>query len=420
MRRWYEIWGVINVVVLLFTGLAFISMHEYVNNYNKSEIEYYKEDADADVELELQISKQWGEEAHGFAYGLQYDAVLRNHTDEAVNNWAVTLALPDSYRIDSFWNCELADSILSATEGGDKAEGMQQSALAGFSAMEHNTVIPPWGQQTFGFVLYSDSLDNILNYRLTLQKNIAIEDLMFSDIVQMLLLALVILDFVMFFVTIKLRRMEERHRVSTRIINQSFMTFANMIDAKDPYTRGHSLRVAIYSREIARRMDMTKQEQQNIFYIALLHDIGKIGTSDNVLKKQGRLTEDEREEIQQHVTAGGEILKYFEAIDGIADGAKYHHERYDGKGYGFGIKGEEIPLCARIIGVADAFDAMTSERCYRQPMSIEIVKKELKEGAGTQFDPKIVPVMLDMIEDGTAPTVVEENKKLYTELMIHI
>ncbi len=415
MRRWYEIWGVINVVVLLFTGLAFISMHEYVNNYNKSEIEYSKEDADADVELELQISKQWSEEAHGYEYGLQYDAVLRNHTDEAVTNWVVKLEFPDSYRIDSFWNCEF-----TAEESSDKTDEMQQSAYAGFSAMEHNTAIPPWGQQTFGFVLYSDSLDNIHDYRVTLQKNIAIEDLMFCDFAKMLLWALVILDFAMFFVTIKLRRMEERHRVSTRIINQSFMTFANMIDAKDPYTRGHSLRVAIYSREIARRMDMTKQEQQNIFYIALLHDIGKIGTSDNVLKKQGRLTEDEREEIQQHVTAGGEILKYFEAIDGIADGAKYHHERYDGKGYGFGIKGEEIPLCARIIGVADAFDAMTSERCYRPPMSIEIVKKELKEGAGTQFDPKIVPVMLDMIEDGTAPTVVEENKKLYSELMVHI
>lgn len=212
----------------------------------------------------------------------------------------------------------------------------------------------------------------------------------------------------------KLRSARRRQREYRDILEQSLLTFAGTIDAKDKYTNGHSTRVAQYSRELARRMNMTPEQQEHIYYVALLHDIGKIGIPDNILNKPGKLTPEEREVIQRHPRIGAEILKNFTALDGIADGAKYHHERFDGTGYCEGRAGEDIPLMARIIGVADTYDAMSSERCYRKPLSEEIIRAELEKGIGTQFDPAIVPHMLAMISDGTAPIRAESADTLET------
>ena len=137
--------------------------------------------------------------------------------------------------------------------------------------------------------------------------------------------------------------------------------------------------------------------------MALLHDIGKIGIPDQILNKEGRLTEEESKIVRTHPALGGDILKNFTALKGISEGARYHHERYDGKGYCTGKAGKDIPQVARIIGVADSYDAMASDRCYRKAMSQEVIARELRKGSGTQFDPEVVPVMLEMMEDGTAP-----------------
>ncbi|MBQ7833330.1 MAG: HD domain-containing protein [Lachnospiraceae bacterium] len=201
--------------------------------------------------------------------------------------------------------------------------------------------------------------------------------------------------------SLKMRRIQKRHKEYQEIVNQSLETFAKTIDAKDTYTNGHSARVAAYSREIAVRMGLSSEEQENVYYIALMHDIGKIGIPDSILKKQSELTEEEWEIVKKHPVIGGEILKDFTALEGIADGARYHHERFDGKGYCVGIKGEEIPLVARIIGIADAFDAMATTRFYRKAMDITEILKELERGSGTQFDPEILPIMLEMVKDGT-------------------
>ncbi len=174
----------------------------------------------------------------------------------------------------------------------------------------------------------------------------------------------------------RMNAIKKRQQAYKEIVEQSLHTFANAIDAKDPYTNGHSLRVAQYSREIARRMGMSDEQQENIYYIALLHDIGKIGVPDSILNKPGRLTEEERIIIQRHVITGGEILKDFNALDGITEGATYHHERYDGKGYAKGLAGKDIPLLARIIGVADTYDAMSSDRCYRKALDRDVILEE--------------------------------------------
>lgn len=200
----------------------------------------------------------------------------------------------------------------------------------------------------------------------------------------------------------KVKIARRRQREYQDILEQSLLTFAGTIDAKDKYTNGHSIRVARYSRELAKRMGMSPQEQEHIYYVALLHDIGKIGVPDHILNKPGKLDPEEREVIQTHPKIGADILKNFTALKGIAEGAKYHHERFEGGGYCEGIAGEEIPLVARIIGVADTYDAMSSERCYRKPLSNDYIRSELEGGKGTQFDPNIVPHMLEMIKDGTA------------------
>ena len=174
------------------------------------------------------------------------------------------------------------------------------------------------------------------------------------------------------------------------IVNQSLETFAHAIDAKDQNTNGHSQRVAIYSAEIAKRMGMSDEEQEQIYYMGMLHDIGKIGIPDAILKKPGKLTEEE-------------MQKDFTAIQGISDGARYHHERYDGNGYNEGLKGKEIPLAARIICVADSYDTMSSKRVYKELHEENYILSELDRCSGKQFDPAIVPFMIEMIKDGTAP-----------------
>ena len=217
-------------------------------------------------------------------------------------------------------------------------------------------------------------------------------------------LGLVFVSFIVWLgIRLKTLRLKRRQAEYQNIINQSLNTFANTIDAKDKYTNGHSQRVAVYSRELARKLKMSKEEQERIYYIALMHDIGKIGIADEILNKPGKLTPEERAVIMSHPTIGGEILKDFTSLPGISEGARYHHERYDGKGYNEGLKGEEIPFFARIICVADSYDAMSSTRCYRKDLDEETIVKELKNNAGTQFDPDIVDVMLELIAEGKVP-----------------
>jgi energy-coupling factor transport system substrate-specific component len=131
-----------------------------------------------------------------------------------------------------------------------------------------------------------------------------------------------------------------------------------------------------------------------------MHDCGKIGIPESILTKPAKLTPEEYKMMQSHTTYGGEALKDFTAINGIVEGALYHHERFDGTGYPKKLKGSDIPLYARIIGVADALDAMNSDRCYRPHLSPDVIKKELKNNSGSQFDPDIVEVTLELIEDG--------------------
>jgi putative two-component system response regulator len=196
--------------------------------------------------------------------------------------------------------------------------------------------------------------------------------------------------------TVELR---ESNRKVRHLSEQMMMTLANTVDAKDQYTRGHSVRVATYAKEMAVRMGKSKEETDMVYYIGLLHDIGKIGISDAIINKPGKLTEEEYAVIKTHPAIGADILKDMTEIPNAAVGAHWHHERYDGNGYPDGLKGEEIPEYARIIGVADAYDAMTSKRSYRDVLPQEVVRGEIEKGKGTQFDPHIADIMLAMMDE---------------------
>lgn len=185
----------------------------------------------------------------------------------------------------------------------------------------------------------------------------------------------------------------------TDLTEQIIFALSSAVEAKDRYTNGHSYRVAKYAREIAKRMGWNEEQQCNVYYTGLLHDVGKIHTPDTIINKTSKLSFQEYEEMKLHTLSGYYILKEISAISDFAIGARWHHERYDGRGYPNGLSGENIPLISRIIGVADAYDAMTSNRSYRKVLEQAIVRGEIEHGAGTQFDPNIAKIMLQMIDE---------------------
>jgi putative two-component system response regulator len=192
---------------------------------------------------------------------------------------------------------------------------------------------------------------------------------------------------------------EEKQQAFERLTTQTMEALAKAVDAKDHYTNGHSQRVAKYSREIARRLGKSQDDIDKIYYAGLMHDLGKIGIPDEIIHKDTGLSDEEYERIKEHPTIGANILKNITEIPDIALGAHWHHERIDGSGYPDGLKGNEIPEAARIIGVADAYDAMTSKRSYRDPLPQEVVRRQILEGKGTQFEPAFADVMLQMIDE---------------------
>ena len=197
------------------------------------------------------------------------------------------------------------------------------------------------------------------------------------------------------------KRELEFARKQVEMGNETILTIAQAVDARDENTSHHSVRVAEYSVLIAKELNYTENQLEDLLRTALLHDIGKIGIPDSILNKPSRLTDEEYFVMKTHVTKGAEILRHFTLLENVAEGALYHHERYDGNGYAHGLKGEQIPLNARIIGLADAFDAMTANRVYRKQLDLDFVLQEIKRCSGTQFDPNLVEILLRLIDNKT-------------------
>ena len=196
---------------------------------------------------------------------------------------------------------------------------------------------------------------------------------------------------------------QEKDRRNQRLLfEQTAEALVSAIEAKDKYTHGHSARVARYSTLIAQEVGKTEEECRMLYYVALLHDVGKIGISDEIINKVGKLTDEEFAMIKRHPVFGNNILSRIKQMPYLSIGAHYHHERYDGRGYPEGLKGEDIPEIARIIAVADAYDAMTSKRSYRNSVPQHVVREELVKGTGAQFDPIFAAAMIRLVDRDVA------------------
>lgn len=199
----------------------------------------------------------------------------------------------------------------------------------------------------------------------------------------------------------KTKKLKCQQNKMKELFLQTVTALGDAVDAKDRYTSGHSKRVAEYARMIANRMGKSKEEQEEIYRAGLLHDVGKIRIPEEIINKPGKLTDEEFNMIKIHPVTGYHILRGISEDSVIAIGAKYHHERYDGKGYPNGLAGEKIPEVARILAVADSYDAMASNRSYRNALPQDVVRSEIEKGRGTQFDPNIADVLIKMIDEDT-------------------
>ena len=359
-----------------------------------------------------------------------YDFAVLNNTKDEVSSFTFKLTFEQETYLSSAWNGSL--EIHQKTKGGERVASIPD--LREFNAEDYDldtfTVdgeslvkmkkgdyliytpststnaleipIEPHEGCTPGFILYVPNEVSFNKATLVIDYNfhrLLTSEALFWITCGLLLLWLIAL--IIFIITsIQVKKYIELHKHDNEIINESIETFTGFIDAKDPYTNGHSKRVALYTKCIAEAMGFEGEELERIYYVALLHDCGKIGVPDSILGKPGRLTDEEFEIIKSHTTRGGEILSSFRSLENVGEGALYHHERYDGKGYPEGKAGEDIPLIARMICVADSYDAMNTNRVYRNRLSKEEIIREIESNKGKQFDPEIADIMLDLIKSG--------------------
>lgn len=396
MLPWLGFGGSLLLIVAVLIGFKLYNFHG-ARNANTYDMAVNRPAATRGIGLNVVISKNWVDETHHeqMPVGAQYDMEIVNHTDKVLTDWTLSVELPQTALVDSGWNGEF------------RAEDHRLIV----DCVDYNTEIEPGEKITLGAVLYTPSL--FMPSSAEISCRVAVNYL-HSPIFWGLISALAVWVIALVIYMIFRRRTQkyiERQKRDSEIILQAMNTFAGLIDSKDPYTSGHSTRVAIYASEIARRMGMSEDEVRTMYYIALMHDCGKIGIPDYILTKPGKLTDGERKIIQSHTVVGGSVLEHFTAIPEIRLGALYHHERYDGNGYPEGLKRDAIPLCARIICVADSYDAMSSKRCYRASLPKEAILKELRDNAGEQFDPKIVQYMIDMIQDGFTDPYSEKESR---------
>jgi len=201
-----------------------------------------------------------------------------------------------------------------------------------------------------------------------------------------------------FFPLILARRSFELYTKMRKMYLETVRALSAAIDAKDPYTKGHSERVAQLSVALAQELNLSDRDIENIEYTALLHDIGKIGIADNILGKNSSLTNEEFDKIKEHPIMGAKIIEPVDFLKNSYQAIYHHHEKYNGKGYPDGIKSEDIPILARIIATADAYDAMGSDRPYRKKLNKDKILKELKDQSGKQFDPEVVKALISVLD----------------------
>ncbi len=383
------------------------------------------------------ITDDDGNELHGQSVGIIYEIVITNTCNAVITEWEADVYMPEFVWINNGWNGTfdfhqtttgkeitqvidlreyqseeiLLDHYIDHTGPmiplleGDRFTYLPNKANNEFPLEVPSETEDVNSSSIVGFIIYvpdqtvdyAPVFDDVV-FRYYLKKNV------WADPVFITLLAFDILWIVLiiglFMSHIRVRKLVKQRKHDAKIIEQSIKTFINFVEAKDPNTKGHSERVAKISLALAKDMGFSSEECNDIRCIALMHDCGKIAVPVSILQKPDKLTDEEYEIIKSHTKVGGDMLRDFTSIKGMNLGALYHHERYDGKGYPNGLRGDDIPLISRMICVADSLDAMNSNRCYRQRLSKEIIIDELEKNKGKQFDPDIAERTLKLIRNG--------------------
>lgn len=367
--------------------------------------------------------------------GTIYEMEIINNTSEVMSDWTFLMYIPEDMYVNNTWNGEFEYHQFSGGEEKVQALNLAQYSKYDITLDYRMTASGPMVHLSDGDYFVYHPNDDLGESRLAPERNnsvggVKVGFIMYTphDNTKYVIdfsegeiryhlnasilknpffwvlggLAVVWISCLISLVTVRLnlKRYEEMQKRDRKTIEQTMQTFVNFIEAKDPSTMGHSLRVAQYSKMLAEKLGFTESECDQVYWIALMHDCGKLYIPDSILGKPGKLTDEEYEIMKKHTVYGSEILRDFTAIDNIRMGALCHHERYDGKGYPNGISGEEIPMIARIICVSDAFDAMNSKRCYRDSLSEEIIISELENNKGKQFDPRVADCLLALINNG--------------------
>ena len=372
---------------------------------------YYDADADSlflpcDTGVYIISPNQFDASVH--SYRMTVDSVKEDGEYISMGDGNAIMLSRSAYKVELYpeiINFSIQDPLVGFyTEGFDSGwVVMPQSSLT--SIVYTNL---PSGSYTFHLAVMDSSGENPIAERTySLIKEKAFYDNPWFVIYMLAVLILAVSWFTWYIVRTQVQRtldIQKRElalaRQQIQLGNETIFAIAKAVDAKDERTSQHSQRVSQYSAMIAHRLGLSEVDCESVRKTALMHDIGKIGIPDSILNKPAKLTDEEYAVMKSHTLRGAEILKDFTLIDHVVEGALHHHERYDGRGYPYNMKGEEIPLFARIIGVADAFDAMTANRVYRKQMDFGYVLEEIRKGRGTQFDPQMADILLEIINEG--------------------
>ncbi|MCF0116831.1 MAG: HD domain-containing protein [Bacilli bacterium] len=370
-------------------------------------------------------------------YGMTINISLINKTEFIVSDWVYTLTINENCFINKAWNGitditqfgnksafkgdllndPLPDTLVSYELDGEYLIPLQPGDSFTYYPNADKNELPieasdlskdstKFTKVSFGFIIYyyggetfnENVVPSLNNTQIVYKLSRNLWSYTFFRVLAIDVSISVLALFFLSGIAFKSDRLRLQHEHDDLIISESINTFINFIDSKDTYTQGHSKRVAEYSKLIAKEIGKTEEEQLIIYRIALMHDCGKIGVPGNILNKPAKLTDEEYEIIKMHTTDGGKMLADFSSIPGIQEGALYHHERFDGKGYPKGLIGKEIPEIARIICVADSFDAMNSNRIYRNRLTKEDIRQELIRNKDKQFDGEFVDAFISALQ----------------------
>lgn len=387
------------------------------------------EDDYTEVEIEKRDSDSSKWQSHidnELINGAIYDMIVYNYYEGDIKNWSVRINILDTCYLNEAWSGDVEiHQFNNGTENVQRVNlerysiedinldySMADTDLAiilhkgdyiiyyASVEEEEDPITNKAGDSSCGFIFYGendvDFSDITLRYNTYLKVNKSTGFYIFQYAMALWIFLFLLCVIVLVFMYIN----NQNNALRDRQIEESLGVFIGFIDAKDQYTNGHSTRVAKYATLLAKNLGYKEKECRDIYHISLMHDCGKCFIPDEILKKPDRLSKEEYEIMKQHTTKGAELLQNFKSLRGIADGAHYHHERYDGKGYPTGKKGNEIPRIARIISVVDAYDSMRTGRIYSQALGIGSIRDELVDGRGTQFDPEILDKFIQLFDEG--------------------